>query len=330
MEVNEWFEKNRFKASSFSDVNKLVELKKKKKVMISVVIPTKNEQDTIGKIVKIIKKNLVDSYRLVDEIIVIDSGSKDKTRETAKNAGAVVYSDSEILKRHGTYPGKGENLWKALHVAKGDIICWVDGDIKNMHPRFIYGLVGPLLTNKRILYTKPFYRRPIKIGEKIEPLGGGRVTEILIRPLFNIYFPRLASFIQPLSGEGAAWRYALERIPYFTGYGVETAMVIDVVKKFGLGRIAQVDLSSRIHRNRSTAQLSNMAFAILQVFAKSANRLGKLIHIGEIKQRYKTIERLGENFRIKNKAIEEKQRPPMITIPEYRRKFKKEPKWLYV
>ena len=136
MKVVEWFDKNRFKASSFSNIRKLVQLKKKQKFTISVVIPTLNEELTIGKIVEVIKENLMQKYQLVDEIVVIDSGSTDKTREIAKKAGANVYIDSEILKRKGNYQGKGENLWKSLYVTKGSIICWIDGDIKNIHSRF--------------------------------------------------------------------------------------------------------------------------------------------------------------------------------------------------
>lgn len=330
MKVAEWFDKNRFKASSFSNIKKLVKLKRKQKLAISLVIPTRNEVSTVEKIVRVLKEKLMDRYKLIDEIIVVDSGSTDKTREVAKKAGATVYLDTDILKRKANFRGKGENLWKSLYVTKGDIICWIDADIKNIHPRFVYGLVGPLLTNKKIKFVKPFYRRPIKVGDKIQPLGGGRVTEILIRPLFNMYFPRLTGFIQPLSGEGAARREILERIPYFTGYGVETGMLIDIIKKFSLNDIAQVNLIRRVHRNQSLSQLSNMAFAILQVFVKRANRLGKLILVQDIRNKYRLIERNNGEYLLKNKRIEEKQRPPIITVEEYRKKFKKEPRWVYV
>lgn len=330
MKVIEWFDKNRLKASSFSNIKKLVQLKKKQKLTISLVIPTYNEESTIEKVITVLKEKLLDKYKLLDEIVVVDSGSTDKTMEIAKKAGATVYLASKILKRKGDYRGKGENLWKSLYVTRGDIICWVDADIKNIHPRFVYGLVGPLLTNKNLSYIKPFYKRPLKVGGKLQPLGGGRVTEILIRPLFNMYFPRITGFIQPLSGEGAARRELLERIPYFTGYGVETGMLIDIIKKFGLNCIAQVDLLKRIHRNQSLAQLSNMAFAILQVFVKRANRLGKLILVQDIRNMYKIIERYNGDYKLKNKKIEEKQRPPIITVEEYREKFKREPRWVYV
>lgn len=329
MDVEEWFEKNSFKCQSFSDIKRLVQLKKQQKLKISLCIPAYNEEATIGKIITVLKSELMDKHKLLDEIAVVDSGSTDKTLEAAKKAGADVYSASEILKREGNHRGKGENLWKALYVLKGDIICWVDADIKNIHPRFVYGLVGPLLTHKKIGYTKPFYKRPIKLSDKLQPLGGGRVTELTVRPLFNLFFPRLSGFIQPLSGEGAGRRRILEKIPYFTGYGVETAMLIDIVKKFGLKKIAQVDLLRRVHRNQQLSSLSNMAFAIMQVFAKRANTLGKLVLVKKIRERYRIIERENGNYKLKTKRILDVQRPPMITIKQYRKKFKKDPSWVY-
>ena len=330
MKVEEWFEKNKVKYKSFSNIKKLVELKRKQKLSISLCIPTFNEEGTIEKVVTVLKTKLMDQYKLLDEIAVIDSGSSDKTLEISKKAGADTYKAADHLFKKDNIRGKGENLWKALYLLKGDIICWVDGDIKNIHPRFVYGTVGPLLTNNRIKYVKPFYKRPLKVGDKIQPLGGGRVTELTIRPLFNMFFPRLSGFIQPLSGEGAGRREILERIPYFTGYGVETGMLIDLVKKFGLDAIAQVDLHKRVHRNQELSSLSNMGFTILQVFAKRANTLGKLVLVKKIRNKYRVIERADNEYQLKNKIIAEKERPPMITIKKYRKKFKKDPKWVYV
>ncbi len=329
MKVEEWFDRQRYKASSFSNIKRLVQLKKKQKQTISVVIPTLNEAATIGKIVYTIREKLMNRRKLVDELVVVDSGSTDDTVNIAKEQGAVVYRSADILRRYGSYKGKGENLWKALYVTSGSILCWVDADIRNFHPRFVYGLVGPLLTNPKLSFIKPFYKRPIKVGDRLEPLGGGRVTELLVRPLFNQYFRRLTGFIQPLSGEGAARRFVLERIPYFTGYGVETAMLIDMTKKFGLSSMAQVDLFRRVHRNQSLASLSRMAFAILGVFARRANTLGKLIHVGKIKRTYRQIKITKEQQYVLDEVrLEDKQRPPIITLPEYRRKFKKDPDWL--
>jgi len=334
MKVSEWFDKNMLKASSFSNIKKLVDLKRKQKLTISLVIPTYNEELRIGKIITVLKEKLLNKYRLLDEIVVVDSGSTDKTREIAKKCGAAVYLDSDILKRRGNYRGKGENLWKSLYVTKGDIICWVDGDIKNIHPRFVYGLVGPLLTNKNIYFTKAFYQRPMKNGNGTAPLGGGRTTELCFRPLINMFFPLLSGFIQPLSGEYAGRRKRLERLPFFTGYGVETGLLIDIQKKYGLKSIAQVDLVSRMHKNQSLSELSKQAFAVLQVISKRANTLGKFILVGDIRRKIRIIKRNNQDNRIEYKLIdapiEQIQRPPIITLKEYRQKFKKEPKWVYV
>jgi glycosyltransferase involved in cell wall biosynthesis len=331
LKVEEWFEKNKFKAKSFSNIKRLVKLKKDQNLKISVCIPTLNEGATIGHVLDVLMSKLMTpKTRLVDEFLVIDSGSTDNTKEEVEKRGVKFYSADKLLRKYGKVKGKGENLWKTLYVATGDIIVWVDADIKNIHPRFVYGLVGPLLTHKDIGLVKAFYQRPIKVGEELVPLGGGRVTELTIRPLFNMYFPRLSGFIQPLSGEYAGRRWFLERIPFFTGYGVETGMLIDWVKKFGLNSIAQVDLVKRVHRNSPLASLSNMAFGILQVFAKRANALGKLILVKKIRQQTRIIEhRRDGGYHLKPKKISEVERPPMIIIDEYREKFKLDPDWVY-
>ncbi|MGM5483549.1 MAG: glucosyl-3-phosphoglycerate synthase [Nanobdellota archaeon] len=329
MNVEEWFEKNKFKCDSFRDINRLVNLKNEQNIKISVVIPTLNEGATLGNVIKQIKEPLMDDKKLVDEVIVIDSGSTDDTKEVAESAGAKFAYSKDVLKKHGEIKGKGENLWKSIHYAKGDIVCWVDADITNIHPRFVYGLIGPLLTHKRLGFTKAFYQRPIKIGNQYRPLGGGRVTELLIRPLFNTFFPRLSGFIQPLSGEFAMKREIAEKIPFFTGYGVETASLIDIQKKFGLRTCAQVDLKKRIHRNQTIDSLSKMAFGILGVFSKRANTLGKLILVRSLKHKLRIIVKEEGDYKIKELKITDKQRPPMITIPEYRRKFRKDPEWVY-
>jgi len=334
MKVAEWFDRNRYKASSFSNIKKLVDLKKKQKLTISLAIPTFNEEKTVEKIITLFKEKLMQKYKLIDEIVIVDSGSTDKTRRIAKKAGADVYLASEILKRKGDHKGKGENLWKSLYVTKGDIICWIDSDIKNIHPRFVYGLIGPLLTNNSIYFTKAFYQRPIKKQNGSAPLGGGRTTELCFRPLINMFFPLLSGFIQPLSGEYAGRRKYLERLPFFTGYGVETGLLIDIQKKYGLKRIAQVDLVSRVHKSQSLSELSKQAFAVLQVISKRANTLGKFILVNDIRQKIKIIKKNVQDHRVDykliNSPIEQTQRPPIITLEEYREKFKKEPKWVYV
>ncbi|HRZ89064.1 MAG TPA: glucosyl-3-phosphoglycerate synthase, partial [Spirochaetia bacterium] len=189
--------------SKFSDIGRLVDLKEKKGLTLSLAFPTLNEEATIGKEILVIRTELMDRYPLLDEIAVIDSSSKDRTRQVAERYGARVFESKDILPGRGTFRGKGENLWKSLYALQGDIIVWVDADIANIAPKFVYGLVGPLLEDDSIGYVKAFYERPIRSSSGIQSSGGGRVTEILVRPIFSLFYPELARLVQPLSGEYA-------------------------------------------------------------------------------------------------------------------------------
>ena len=318
-----WLEKNTFHHSDFSDLNRLVEEKIKKNFKISLCLPTLNEGKTIGKEIVIMKSELMTRYPLLDEIVVVDSGSTDKTREIARAYGADVYEATEILPRLEQYKGKGENLWKALYITKGDIIIYLDADIKNIHHRFAYGLLGPLLLYDNIKFVKAFYDRPISIGKnKIRPTGGGRVTELVTRPLFSLFFPELTQLIQPLSGEYAAFRQVFERIPFPIGYGVETSMNMDIYEKWGLDVMAQVDLDRRIHRNQDTKALGRMSFVILKTFINRKIRLGLIDLKDELFDEMIQYNLVNEKYQADILKIEGHERPPIIEIPEYREKFK--------
>lgn len=319
-----WLEKNTFHYSEFSDLDRLVEGKRRKNLKISLCLPTLNEEKTIAKEILIVKSELMTRYPLLDEIVVIDSESTDKTREIARSFGADVYKATEILPDLESFRGKGENLWKALYVTKGDIIVYIDADIKNIHHRFVYGLLGPLILFDNIKYVKAFYDRPIAIGKsKIRPTGGGRVTELVIRPLFSLFFPELTQILQPLSGEYAGFREIYETIPFPIGYGVETSMILDIYEKWGLDVIAQVDLDRRIHRNRDTRALGKMAFVILMTFINRKIKLG-LIDIKEgLSDEMIQYNLIKDEYKPDVFKIEGNERPPMIEIPAYREKFKK-------
>jgi len=264
----------RFHHTEFADLPHLLSLKGSQK--ISVCIPTLNEAQTIGQIVSSIHDALTRKFPLVDELIVMDSGSSDRTREIAASAGAKVMLSSEISPALPTHPGKGENLWKSLKVTSGDIVCYLDGDVSNFHTGFITGLVGPLLRDTSIDYVKAFYQRPLLNGDHRENSGGGRVSEILVRPLISMFYPELATIIQPLAGEYAARRSTLESLPFPAGYGVEIAHLIDLFHAGKYSRIAQTNLETRIHRNRSDAELGDTAFAILKVITRRLQRDGRL------------------------------------------------------
>jgi glucosyl-3-phosphoglycerate synthase len=320
---NCWMTSNTFNYDQFNDLRHLVRVKEQKGIKISLCLPTLNEEKTIAKEIVIFKSELIFRYPLLDEIVVIDSGSTDNTRQIAQDFGADVHRAADILPHLEPYVGKGENLWKALFITSGDIIVYLDADIKNIHHRFAYGLIGPLLLNRGIKFSKAFYDRPIATrGHKIRPTGGGRVTELVIRPLFSLFFPELTQILQPLSGEYAGFREIFEQIPFPIGYGVETSMIMDIYRKWGLDVIAQVDLEKRVHRNQDTKALGKMSFAILKTFINRKEALGLV----DLKQpmhdqmiQYKIS---GNRIEPDIQQIKGYERPPMIEIPEYIEKFK--------
>jgi glucosyl-3-phosphoglycerate synthase len=315
--VDRWFAENTFHSREFRDVKRLVELKRGQGLTISLALPTLNEAETIGKIVTVLKTRLMDRHPLLDEIVVIDSGSTDGTVEIARSHGVAVYQHSEILTELGTFQGKGEALWKSLHVVRGDVVAWCDTDISNIHPQFVYGTIGPLLTDPRIAYVKGFYRRPLQFAGKLETAGGGRVTELVARPLINLFYPELSGLLQPLSGEYAARREVLERLPFFTGYGVETGHLIDILENFGLNRIAQTDLGVRIHRNQELLDLSKMAFAIMQVALKRLGDRHRMHLLEEVNRSMKLIHYNNDRFFLELIEIADWERPPISSVPEY-------------
>ncbi len=320
--IDEWFAENTFHANEFADIGKLVELKQKQDLTISLGLPTLNEEQTIGSIIETIKTHLIDEYPLVDEIIVIDSSSTDRTAKIARSYGVKVVDECDVLPEWGSKLGKGCALWKSLHILKGDIIAWIDTDIKNIHPRFIYGLVGPLIKYPRIKYVKGFYKRPIKLGDQLIETGGGRVTELTARPLINLFFPELSGVVQPLSGEYAGRRETLEKVGFYNGYGVEIGLLINVLKQFGLDAIGQADLIERVHRNQSLASLSKMSFAIVQVIMENLEKRHRVHLLREINKTMKLIKQEPDQFYLELKEIEETMNPPIITVPEYRETFK--------
>jgi glycosyltransferase involved in cell wall biosynthesis len=260
---------------------------------------------------------LMERAPLLDEIVVIDSGSTDRTVEIVRALGVPVVQHPDVLPEHASFPGKGEALWKSLHVLRGDIVAWCDTDITNISPQFVYGTVGPLLTDTRVSYVKGFYRRPLNFGGELQSAGGGRVTELTARPLFNLFYPMLSGLLQPLSGEYAGRRELLERLPFFTGYGVETGHLIDIVENFGLNCIAQTDLGVRIHRNQELLDLSKMAFAIMQVALKRLGDRHRIHLLEEVNRSMKLIHYNSDRFFLEVREIGDWERPAIGTIPEY-------------
>ncbi len=318
--ISSWLKTNTFHHSEFWDMQELLRAKEKAGVSISLCVPSLNEEATIGKEVIVFKSELMDRYPFVDEFAVIDSGSSDRTLEIASSYGADTYLSADILPGYGDKPGKGENLWKAIHQLKGDIICYVDADIKNIHPKFVTGLVAPLLYRSEIQYVKAFYDRPLAVSNEVRPSGGGRVTEILVRPLFSMFFPELSALIQPISGEYAVRRELLETLSFPIGYGVETAHLIDVHQAHGLGAIAQTDLDKRVHRNQSTTDLGKMSFGILQSFVNRLRSYDLIDSSADLSSLFRQFQAEGRNYEMIVREMIEEERPPMISIPEYRKR----------
>lgn len=316
-----WLQSNTFHHSDFSDLAKLCAAKEKAGLTIGLCIPTLNEEKTIGKEIVIFKSELMDRYPLIDEFAVIDSGSTDRTGEIARSYGAEFHYSGDILPSEGFNRGKGENLWKAVYQLKSDIICYVDADIANIHPRFVYGLVAPLIHDPSIHYVKAFYERPMAYSQGLRSTGGGRVTEILVRPLFSLFYPELTQLFQPLSGEYAVRRDVLESIPFPIGYGVETSHILDVYKQWGMGAFAQTDLDQRVHRNQSTTALGKMSFGILQSFLNRLRQHGKVSEITEISNIYRALQANGPEYEEVSTEIFEEERQPMIEVAEYLKRF---------
>ncbi|MBW2514906.1 MAG: glucosyl-3-phosphoglycerate synthase [Deltaproteobacteria bacterium] len=317
-----WIKTNTFHHSIFKDIGRLVAAKQRKKVKISLCFPTLNEEMTIAKEIVIMKSELMIRYPLLDEIVVIDSGSTDKTRSIARSYDVNVYEANNILPDLSKFKGKGENLWKALYVTCGDIIVYIDADIKNIHHRFAYGLLGPLLLTDRIRFTKAFYDRPISVGDnKWRPTGGGRVTELVTRPLFSLFMPDLTQILQPLSGEYAGYRNIFESIPFQIGYGVETGMLLDIYEKWGLDVVAQIDLDRRVHKNQDTKALGRMAFVIIKTFLNRMERQQRINICQELFDEMIQYTLFQNQLSQDIRPLEQCERPPIKEISEYREKF---------
>jgi glucosyl-3-phosphoglycerate synthase len=315
--VERWFGESNFDHAEFGDLGRLVGLKQMQGLTISLVLPTLNEEATIGPIVGRSMDELVGRTGLVDEVLVIDSSSDDRTREIARREGARVVVHQEVLPRYGAFAGKGEALWKSLYETSGDLIAWADTDVKNWHPRMAYGTLGPLLAESRIQYVKGYYQRPIVENGVLREGGGGRVTELVARPLINLFYPELSGFIQPLAGEYAGRRSLLESIPFFTGYAVEIGHLIDVAERAGLDGLGQVDLERRQHRNQELEGLSRMSFVILQAVMKRLEERRRARLFAELGSTMKLPRSSDDRLSLEVIDVADHERPPMLRIPEY-------------
>jgi glucosyl-3-phosphoglycerate synthase len=285
---------------------------------VSVVLPALNEEATVGAIVSTIRERLMRAVPLVDELVVVDSGSTDRTAEVAAAAGARVVHRDEVLPRLPAVPGKGEVLWRSLLATHGEIVCFVDADLRHFDPAFVSGIVGPLLTEPDVDFVKAVYDRPLDAVSDgrvsgTAPGQGGRVTELVARPLLNLHWPQLAGFVQPLGGEYAARRSLLERLPFPVGYGVELGLLVDALHLVGLDALAQVDVGVRHHRHQDAQALGRMAAAIYRTAQLRLSRGHALV-----RTRLTQFDRSAEGgFVARTHDVDSQERPPMCGVREY-------------
>lgn len=275
---------------------------------VSVCLPARNEAATVGEIVRTLRVEMLEPGA-IDEIVVIDDHSTDDTAAVAEDAGARVESAAHILPGHGGGHGKGGVLWKSLFVSEGDLVVWCDSDITEFGPRFVSGLLGPLLCEPGVDLTKGHYHRPERQRE-----GGGRVTELVARPLLSLFFPELSGIHQPLSGEYAGRRSVLEQLPFVQGYGVDIGLLIDLSRTFGVGGLAQVDLDIRHHRNRTLTELGPQAMAIMQTVLRRVDPdlVPPVAHLLRPDAAGLATDDLSDAL------VDVSERPPMIEVDDYR------------
>jgi glucosyl-3-phosphoglycerate synthase len=264
-----WHKTNSFVHDAFPPA----QLAAQREVSVSICLPARNEARTIGSILAQLVP--LQEQGVVDQIVVVDN-STDATAAIAHSFGVEVHDQEDLAPEHGPVLGKGDAMWRALRVLRGDAICFLDADSERFGPHFACGLLGPLLCDRRIEFVKGFYRRPFRIGGVTLPDGGGRVTELTARPLLNLFYPDLGAVQQPLAGEIAARRQLLERMPFVTGYGVDIALLLDAYRLAGLDALAQVDLAVRQNDHQPLHDLGRMAYAVLQAVATRLEREGRL------------------------------------------------------
>jgi glucosyl-3-phosphoglycerate synthase len=312
-EVGAWL---RGRTSSSDDWSLAWLLEAKGDLTVSVVLPARNEEETVGEIVTAIRRDLMEAVPLVDELVVIDSRSVDDTTGRAARAGASVIAQDEILPDLKPLDGKGEALWKSLAATSGDLLVFIDADLREFRTSFVTGLLGPLFDDPGVVYVKGCYDRPLQNVQS----GGGRVTELVARPLLNLHWPLLSGFVQPLAGEYAGRRSVLERIPFVTGYGVELGLLIDLFNWAGLAPLSCVALARRVHSHQSIEALGGMAAQILQTSWSRLERQNKMVSLHTPSTCLAQFRRGpdgsgGHHATVRDVAVAE--RPPMITIPGY-------------
>ncbi|MGY1672236.1 glucosyl-3-phosphoglycerate synthase [Geodermatophilus sp. SYSU D00710] len=309
-----WFSGRTSTVRSLTDVDAgaLLLAKRRGGHRVSVVLPARDEEATVGGLVTDLVDRWVRALPLVDEVLVVDSDSTDRTAQVARAAGAEVVAAADVLPAHGARPGKGEALWKSLAATSGDLLVFLDADLLGDVSHYVPGLLAPLLTDPQVGYVKGCYTRPLELDGRSTPAGGGRVTELTARPLLNALWPELAGVVQPLGGEYAGRRELLEQVPFVSGYGVEVGLLVDLLGLVGLGGLAQVDLGVRRHTSQDQEALGRMAGQV--VSAVLSRTAAGSAGAGGLLTQFRSE---GAGFVPVSTPVTVDERPPMVTVPEY-------------
>lgn len=314
--VDKWLAENTYHAEEFADVRKLLDLKAQRGLSISLALPALNDEATIGKVIRAIKSALYDKTPLLDEIVLVDGGSTDRTREVAADLGVPVYMQHEILPQYGLLGGLGEALWKSLYLTRGDLVVWLDSTTANIHPRFVSGLLGPLLSDSRLQYVKGFGRRQPDADNKVAA-NGEHVADLAVRPLLNLLYPDLSGVLPLLTGRCAGRRSTLERLAFPAGPGVHPALLLEIYERYGLAAIAQVDLQAYLAAHRTLESLAETTHAVLQVFLRELERRHGLTLVEDVNRTMKLVRADADRLHLELREAREQVLPPMIEIPEY-------------
>ena len=303
-----------FAASDWTP-DELLAAKAASRLRVAVVVPARDEEETVGDVVSGVRAAWVEAVPLVDELVVIDSDSTDATARVAADAGAVVHAAREVRAEVGTARGKGEALWKSLFVTSADVLAFIDSDLVEWGPHFVAGLVGPLLTTPDLALVKAVYDRPLLDASGHEAETGGRVTELVARPLLALHRPGLAGVVQPLAGEWAVRREVFERLSVPVGYGVEIAALVDTADLLGAGAVAQSDLGRRAHRHHRHDTLGPMAVQVMAALeartgARGTSRTSEVVTLRQ-------FERGVTGFTAHAREVEVMERPPAVSVPGY-------------
>jgi glucosyl-3-phosphoglycerate synthase len=313
MLLERWLERRSYAHERFANLDSLAKRKRERSLAVTAVLPAREVASPVGAIVDAIGA-LNERAPLVDQLLVVDAGSADGSADVARRHGAEVYHEDELMPAFGPAIGKGDAIWRALSVARGELVLYLDADTPDFAPQFVYGMLAPLLTVPGVSFVKGSYSRPLANGGRPRLDEGARVTELTAKPLLGLFYPELGGFAQPLAGEMAATRELLSSIPFLTGYAVETGMLIDVLETAGIDAMAQVDLGSRSNRNQPLLELGRMSYAVLLAVASRLHRDGRLLEPGGERDRYLRAVRSAAGLSLERARVEIVERPPIAEV----------------